>query len=198
MGPRTFRHSRFTLFTAGVAVIATLFLLTAAQADSLLEPCADEAALATAVQRLNELRQQGGAPCDGQAVERQLLRWDPRLAASALHLANDLALRDQLSHVDAQQRGLGARLRLAGYPAAGAGENLAAGQTDFDETLQAWQTSPAHCANLMQADFHDVGLACVQRHGSRYERFWVAHFGMPLEASTLNATRRDAVVAAAR
>ena len=64
------------------------------------------------------------------------------------------------------------------YAAAGVGENLAAGQSDIEDALQAWLASPSHCANLMQPEYRDVGLACVQRRGSRYERFWVAHFGV--------------------
>jgi uncharacterized protein YkwD len=65
-----------------------------------------------------------------------------------------------------------------GYQAAGAGENLAAGQTTLEDTLAAWLASPLHCANLMRPNYRDVGLACVQRRGTRYERFWVAHLGV--------------------
>jgi len=157
--------------------------LSHAQSNDTLLPCADTQALQRAVERLNDVRQTA-APCEGAAAQpaavRQLLAWEQRLATSAQAQASDLAQRDLLSHVDAQQRSFGLRLRSAGYAAAGAGENLAAGQTDFDDTLQAWLASPTHCANLMQPDFRDVGLACVQRPGSRYERFWVAHLGAPV------------------
>ena len=170
-------RSRPALACAVGALLAVSILTTQALADSELEPCTDASALESAVQRLNELRLQGDAPCARVNAERQPLAWEPRLASSAHAQAADLALRDLLSHLDVRQRGLGARLRSAGYAAAGAGENLAAGQTDFDDTLQAWLASPSHCANLMQPEYRDVGLACVQRRGSRYERFWVAHLG---------------------
>ena len=183
---------------AVAAVLAAACLFGAAQADSALEPCADPDALQRAVQRLNELRQQADAPCVTTHAVALPLFWESRLAASAHEQATDLARRDLLSHVDAQQRGLGARLRLAGYAAAGAGENLAAGQTDFDDTLQAWLASPAHCANLMQPDFRDVGLACVQRRGSRYERFWVAHLGTPVQRQSISVAARGDAGAAAR
>jgi len=166
-----------TLAIAVGSLLATVCLIGAAQGDNALEPCADAQALQQAVQRLNELRQQADAPCTEGHVAQQPLTWEARLAASALEQASDLAQRDLLSHVDSQQRGLGARLRRAGYAAAGAGENLAAGQTDFDDTLQAWLASPSHCINLMRPEYRDVGLACVQRRGSHYERFWVAHLG---------------------
>jgi len=180
MLPRQFPRPRCASVAVVGAVLFAAGLFSSARADSELEPCADADALQHAVQRLNELRQQADAPCMTTHAAPPPLAWESRLATSAYAQATDLALRDLLSHVDARQRGLGARMRSAGYAAAGAGENLAAGQTDFDDTLQAWLASPSHCANLMQPEFRDVGLACVQRRGSRYERFWVAHLGAPL------------------
>ena len=167
---------RFHVSAALLALVCTAAPL--AQADSVLEPCVEAAALKAAVERLNALRH-AGASCPSVAGEPRLLAWEARLATSAYEQAADLAERDLLSHVDARQRSLGTRLRSAGYASASAGENLAAGQTDIDATLEAWLASPMHCANLMQPDFSDVGLACVQRRGSRYERFWVAHLGAP-------------------
>lgn len=170
-----------------LAALLAAGVVSAAQVDGALEPCADAQALESALQRLNELRQLGDAPCVVRKGPIPNLAWESRLAGSAREQATDLAWRDLLSHVDARQRGLGARLRAAGYAGASAGENLAAGQTDFDDTLQAWLASPTHCANLMQADFREVGLACVQRPGSRYERFWVVHLGTPQRDETRSA-----------
>jgi uncharacterized protein YkwD len=143
-----------------------------------LEPCLDDAQMQKAVEQLNALRRQS-APCAAIGAAMQHLSWESKLAASAHEQAVDLAMQDRLSHTDSRNRGFGVRLRSSGYAAAGAGENLAAGQTDIEDTLQAWLASPSHCANLMQPEYRDVGLACVQRRGSRYERFWVAHFGVP-------------------
>jgi uncharacterized protein YkwD len=174
---------RFALVASLLAGVA--FAAPAGPADSgALEPCLDERQLQRAVERLNALRRQP-APCAAAvSAAMQRLSWESRLAASATEQARDLALQDRLSHTDSRNRGLGTRLRSVGYAAAGAGENLAAGQTDIDDALQAWLASPSHCANLMQPEYRDVGLACVQRRGSRYERFWVAHFGAPAVAVT--------------
>lgn len=145
-----------------------------------LEPCGEETAQPLRViERLNALRARSEAPCVGAAIQARPLAWETHLAASAHEQAVDLALHDRLSHVDALQRGFALRLQSAGYRAAGAGENLAAGQVSFDETLRAWLASPSHCANLMKPEFSEVGIACVQRRGTRYERFWVAHLGTP-------------------
>lgn len=158
----------------------TAGLLSAGPSEgAAFESCADDQQLQRAVEQLNALRRQA-APCAAAAgAAMQRLSWESRLAASAREQAMDIAAQDRLSHVDSRNRGFGARLRSVGYAAAGAGENLAAGQTDIADALQAWLVSPSHCANLMQPEYRDVGLACVQRRGSRYERFWVAHFGVP-------------------
>ena len=199
MFTRQFARLRFAPASAVAGLLAVALQVSSVQADAMLEPCADADMLQRAVLRLNELRQQADAPCAAANADMQALTWHPRLAGTAHDQASDLAVRDLLSHVDVRQRGLGARLRQAGYAAAGAGENLAAGQTDFDDTLQAWLASPSHCANLMQPDFRDVGLACVQRRGSHYERFWVAHLGTPVHGqAALSEPRRAGELFAGR
>lgn len=104
------------------------------------------------------------------------LRWDPRLLASAQAYAEELARRDTLSHEGQQARSLRERLRTAGYRMRLAGENLAAGPDTVEEALAQWLASPAHCDNLMAAEFDDMGLACVPGQG-RYEHYWVLHLG---------------------
>jgi uncharacterized protein YkwD len=181
------RRQRLRALVAAVALLAGA--ASAGQVESAaLEPCIDDLQMQRAVEQLNALRRQA-APCAAASTAMQRLTWESRLAASAHEQAVDLALQDRLSHTDSRNRGFGVRLRSSGYAAAGAGENLAAGQTDIEDTLQAWLASPSHCANLMQPEYRDVGLACVQRRGSRYERFWVAHFGVPATTTAASARR---------
>jgi uncharacterized protein YkwD len=178
--PPTLRPVRARALAAAALALGIVAAAAAAGTDEagVLEPCAGAQELQAAVEQLNAMRRQRAA-CAVAGASMQRLAWEERLAESATEQARDLALRDRLSHVDSRNRGLGARLRSVGYAAAGAGENLAAGQTEIGDALQAWLASPSHCANLMQPEYRDVGLACVQRRGSRYERFWVAHFGVP-------------------
>ena len=167
----------------GGVALATSLMVSLAMAQPTfneLEPCEGPLAARDVVERLNELRRTTDAPCAQAHAAVVALSWESRLAASAQEQAVDLAINERLSHVDARQRSFGLRLRSVGYSAAGAGENLAAGQNNLDDALAAWLASPAHCANLMQPQFSDVGVACVQRRGSRYERYWVAHFGAPV------------------
>ncbi|HET9822878.1 MAG TPA: CAP domain-containing protein [Burkholderiaceae bacterium] len=168
---------RWSLRALALAAGMACTNLTVAEAE--FEPCLDEPSLQQALERLNEVRREVAAPCITEAATLPPLSLEERLASAAWEQAADLAQRDALSHVDSRQRGLGARLRSVGYPMAGAGENLAAGQTNFDDALAAWLASPKHCANLMTRDYRDVGLACVQRRGTRYERFWVMQLAVP-------------------
>jgi uncharacterized protein YkwD len=160
-----------------VAALACAVLLAcdASAAAQQVQPCADEAARQQAVQRINALRAAGSA-CGAAAGPLAL---DARLNASAWALAVDLAERDTLSHVDAQKRPLRERLRAAGYALVVAAENVAAGQPDIDAAISAWRDSPTHCENMMGRDYVDAGLACAQRSGTRYERFWVLQLARP-------------------
>jgi uncharacterized protein YkwD len=177
----TRRRQRLRALVAAVALWAGAASAVQPELDA-LQPCIDDVQMHKVVEQLNALRLQPTS-CAEAGSSMQHLAWDNKLAASAQEQAMDLALRDRLSHFDSRNRGLGMRLRSVGYAAAGAGENLAAGQTDVEDTLQAWLASPSHCANLMQPEFRDVGVACVMRRGSRYERFWVAHFAVPATAA---------------
>ncbi len=159
-----------------VLVVAAVGIGSTAAASPPASPCLDVEAARLAVASINALRA-NGAPCATAAVDVAPLVWDLRLAATAAELATDLAARDELSHLDAQQRPLAVRLAVSGYAARSAGENLAAGQHDFEQALDAWAKSPGHCANLMSTRFDEIGLACVERKGTRYERFWVAQLG---------------------
>ncbi len=173
--------SRAAIAKAMLALAPFMVMGTNAQANDAAElrPCLDQGQVQKALQLINDMRARG-APClqRGLSVGKALV-WEGHLAATAGEQASDLALRDEISHFDAKQRSFKMRLAQSGYNARAAGENLAVGQADFATTLQSWLDSPVHCATLMTPAYTEVGLACVERQGSRYERFWVAHLGQP-------------------
>ena len=155
-------------------LLCALFAGTAATA---CQPDAD-----TALVALNTLRAHA-QPC---AAAARPLQWDARLARSAQRYADELALRDTVSHQGEGAVSLLDRLKAVGYPLRRAGENLAAGQDDLAEVLAQWLASRAHCENLMQAEFRDVGLACVTGPGL-YQTYWVLHLGVgPSDPAQIN------------
>ncbi|MEJ6007964.1 CAP domain-containing protein [Paucibacter sp. AS339] len=132
------------------------------------------------LQVLNAFRAQARS-CGGPVLAAGApLRWDARLAASARGHAADLSGGDQLRHLGASGAGVRERLRLNGYLAQRAGENLAAGQESLDEVLSTWVSSSKHCDNIMQAEYSDVGMACVIGPG-RFQRYWVLNLGRAAE-----------------
>ncbi|WP_077036351.1 CAP domain-containing protein [Pelomonas sp. KK5] len=146
------------------------------------QPAAEQALAA-----VNALRARAQV-CGGQPMAAAPpLRWNAMLAGSARLFADELAQRGVVTHEGQVSRTLPARLRAAGYRVQRAGENIAAGEQDLDDVLAQWLSSPDHCANLMQPEFQDVGLACTDG-GTRYARFWVLHLGATPEQ------RRDALL----
>jgi uncharacterized protein YkwD len=73
--------------------------------------------------------------------------------------------------------------RRAGYlPARSFGENLAWGQSDLGspvQTLRMWLNSPPHRANLLSAEWRDLGIAVERGHifGHDAVALWVMEFG---------------------
>jgi uncharacterized protein YkwD len=136
---------------------------------------ADDAVL----HRLNALRAQPQACGERLWPAVVALRTSPVLAETARRYAVELAARDRLDHVGSGGTTLRTRLREAGYPMRSAGENLAGGPETLEEAMANWLASPAHCENLMAADFQEFGLACVAGPG-KLQRYWVLHLAVPV------------------
>jgi len=118
------------------------------------------------------------------------LVWDSKLHLAALEHATDLAISDTFSHdgsgtaSDMTGNILGRaskfdeRITYNGYlKYHTVGENIAGGQKSLDEVMKAWMKSPGHCANIMKADYTEVGVAIVERSNTTYGIYWAQSFG---------------------
>ncbi len=56
-----------------------------------------------------------------------------------------------------------------------AGENIAAGQTSPQRVVTAWMNSPGHRANILNSDFHKIGIGYYQAD-TKYGHYWVQLF----------------------
>lgn len=163
------------------ASVVLLFLASAAAASDCRPP--DEAVIAA----LNAVRakpQHCGARL-WPAVAA--LNANAVLEAAAQRYARELARRDRIDHVGEAGSSLRARLHEAGYVLRVAGENLAGGPETLDEALAQWLASPAHCENLMGAEFQDFGLACVTGPG-QWQRYWVLQLAAPAGPAPLRSS----------
>jgi uncharacterized protein YkwD len=107
------------------------------------------------------------------------LTWNTKLFNAAAEHSADMAANNYFSHTSLDGRTFSQRITDAGYSWSYAGENIAAGQTTVDQVMTAWLNSPGHCANLMNQNFTDVGVACVRNDASTYHYYWTMDLARP-------------------
>ena len=120
------------------------------------------------------------------------LTWNSRLDNAAYEHSNDMAQSNTFSHtgsgtatdITAQDQALGHgsrfsdRIRNQGYTEYRTiGENIAAGYTTAEETVNAWLESDHHCANMMNPGYTEMGMVVVEKVGSDYGSYWSQEFG---------------------
>jgi len=127
-------------------------------------------------------------PTRGEMPATHPLTWNSQLYASALEHATDLAESDTFSHEgsgtssditgDGKPSKFYERIVANGYANYySVGENIAGGQKDLKEVMDAWLQSPGHCVNIMKSSFTEVGVAVVLKEDSTYGIYWAQNFG---------------------
>jgi uncharacterized protein YkwD len=107
------------------------------------------------------------------------LKLSPVLAAVAAGHASDMAQHAELTHVGSDGSHPADRITRAGYEWRASGENVAAGQQNADAVVGAWLESPGHCANIMEPNFTEMGVAFVQVPGANPGIYWAQSFATP-------------------
>lgn len=67
-------------------------------------------------------------------------------------------------------------LDQAGVAYRTAGENIAAGQSTPEWVMESWMNSPGHRANILNANFTQLGVGYYYSVGSPYGHYWVQLF----------------------
>ena len=124
-------------------------------------------------------RRAAGATCGGTPYPPlPPLSLDRNLQVAARDHSADMAIDDFFSHAGLDGRSFSDRIRDAGYSGTTPlGENIAAGQTSPRSVVDGWMGSVAHCENIMQAGFHDLGVGYAFRAGSTFRHCWAQSFG---------------------
>jgi len=89
------------------------------------------------------------------------LETNAKLTDAALSKANDMINNDYFSHTAPSGKTPWDFIVDANYNYNYAGENLAIGYTEGQELMTAWMNSPSHRANVLNENFHDIGVAIV-------------------------------------
>ena len=101
------------------------------------------------------------------------------LNRAALVHARDMANHGVLSHTGSDGSAPAERATRAGYRWRFVGENIAAGQPTPEAVVAEWLKSAHHCANLMDPDYSQMGIAFVAAPQSKSAIYWVQMFGTP-------------------
>ncbi len=133
------------------------------------------AALEAQIVTLVNQRRAAGATCGGQAQPPvPPLVADPALRCAARVHSQDMVDRNYFDHVNLDGETPWDRMERAGYLWSRAGENIAAGNATAEATMNQWMNSSGHCANIMSADFDDIGVGHVESGA-----MWTQVFGSP-------------------
>ena len=135
----------------------------------------------SALARINQHRA-AGATCGarGSFSAVPALAWSAKLTQAADGHSQDMAAQNYFSHTSADGRTVGNRIDATGYLWNTYGENIAAGYPTVNAVIDGWMASDGHCANVMGANFTEVGLACVPGTStSTYNTYWTMDLARP-------------------
>ena len=105
------------------------------------------------------------------------LAWNDTLFSAAARHSHDMALRNYFDHVTPEGLRISQRATAEGYPWRSVAENIAGGDTDVDSVMSGWKASSGHCNAMMDARYAEVGVACVQRAGTKWGTYWTMVLG---------------------
>ncbi len=161
-----------TLTPAAVNNTAQTF---AAQTNTAaITPAIDQSAFAqSALKAINQARATGRQCGNTFFASAPALNWNSAVTEAARLESVWLQTNNAFTHVWPNGVGPAERLSMAQYAWSTYGENIAAGQSDIDEVMNAWIASPGHCANIMHAGVSDVGVAKIDGSASNsYPNYW--------------------------
>lgn len=122
-----------------------------------------------------QARQCGSQPFAAAAP----LSWSEVLGAAAQGHSRAMANGNFFAHQDRGGYTPSDRAELAGYQGRQVGENIAAALDGASRVVDGWLASPAHCANLMNPQFSELGAAYAVDPKSAAGIYWTALFGAP-------------------
>ncbi len=107
-----------------------------------------------------------------------ILAPETRLVKAALLHALDISCNGSVSHIGSDGSTLPDRLARQSYPYQVYAENIYAGGAGMPEVaVDAMMASAPHCANILNADFTEIGISFVVLDGSPYGSYYVIDFG---------------------
>jgi uncharacterized protein YkwD len=123
----------------------------------------------------------GGRRCGGKAYPAAApLTLNSTLTSAALAHSQEMARYARFDHRGHDGSSPAMRVERAGYGSyLVVGENIAAGAMTPAEVTQGWLESPAHCENIMDSRFAEIGVAFAVNLASPELVYWTQVFATP-------------------
>ena len=150
---------------------------TTTSVDYSLMTCEDD--LSDVLALINQLRIESQTCGDTSYPAVAEVTWSSTLTLAATEHSNNMANYNFFDHTGLDGSTVGTRVTAQGYTWSRVSENIAAGQTSAQEVVDGWMSSEGHCANIMNADVTEMGLACQVNSDSDYQRYWTQVFAKP-------------------
>lgn len=122
------------------------------------------------LQFVNDARKKGCNCGETYYAPAPALTWNDQLEKAAYIHSSDMYQKKYFSHTGSDGSGSGERISATGYAWIFYGENIAAGYQTEKEVISGWLGSPGHCANIMNKNYREMGVAKVGD-------YWTQDFG---------------------
>jgi hypothetical protein len=109
------------------------------------------------------------------------VKLDPKLTRIAADHALKMASANKVAHVLIGEGSFARRLRVGGYDASVASENIGAGYDSLAEAFAGWRKSRGHNKNLLSPEITVIGIARADAPGSKYGTYWSLVLAHPYE-----------------
>lgn len=125
-----------------------------------LVPVSAQSGIATLIDLVNQARIAQGVPP---------LTASTTLTSVAQAHSNDMAKTQTLSHTGSDKSEFWERMQNGGYALTTGAENiLVRADTDGKAAFEQWKTSESHLANMLNPDYHEIGIAYTQAFNGSY------------------------------
>lgn len=122
------------------------------------------------LQLVNDARKKGCNCGNAYYGPANPLTWNDQLEKAAYDHTKDMFQKRYFSHTGSDGTSSGERIINAGYTWKWYGENIAQGYRTEKDVVAGWLSSPGHCANIMNKDFKEMGVA-------KLGDYWTQDFG---------------------
>lgn len=103
--------------------------------------------------------------------------WNNNLAEASMRHSIDMASNNFFSHTGSDGSSYSGRVYEAGYTGQAMGEVIAAGSRSPEGAVSLWESSPGHCALLMNPYVNEIGHGMARGSGTQYGSYWTLNPG---------------------